>query len=416
MSDIRVQKYLSQAGLCSRRTAEEWMLEGRVKVNNTICRLLGTKIDPLVDKIEVDGKLVVPPESHVYLLLNKPQGYITSLHDPEGRPVITDLLPPRLPRVWPVGRLDWNSEGLILLTNDGKLTNLLTHPSQHLTKRYAVKIQGVLAEDSPLLEQLRAGLDIGEGEVTLPAHVSVTRIERNTWLEVIITEGRNRQIRRMFDAIGHPVMKLRRIGIGPLSIEGLRSGTYRSLALNEVLSIYEDMETEAPEAAIPSKRQLKREAQERERDGDKPRARSVGGGRAAAAAARAKSKAKPQSAHPQSDERAQGGKPQRDGRPSSAKPQGHTYGERPQRGERPQSNDRPRSDRPQRDERPQSNDRPRGERPQPHDRPRGDKPQGAQAQRPQQQGQGTRQKPQGARQSNKPASGPRAGGSRGPRK
>ena len=151
----------------------------------------------------------------------------------------------------------------------------------HLTKRYAVKIQGVLAEDSPLLEQLRDGLDIGEGEITLPAHVSVTRIERNTWLEVIITEGRNRQIRRMFDAIGHPVMKLRRIGIGPLSIEGLRSGTYRSLALNEVLSIYEDMETEAPEAATPSKRQLKREAQERERDGDKPRARSVGGGRAA---------------------------------------------------------------------------------------------------------------------------------------
>lgn len=273
MIEMRVQKYLSRAGLCSRRTAEGWMLEGRVKINNEICRELGTKIDPERDRIEVDGRLINLPETHVYILLNKPQGYITSMHDPEGRPIITDLLPKNMPRVWPVGRLDWNSEGLILLTNDGKLTHLLTHPTHHVPKHYAVKIQGRLESDDPKLKQLMEGVDIEDEEPTRPAFVQLMKVDRNSWLEVIIAEGRNRQIRRMFEAIGHPVMKLRRIGIGPLSIEGLRSGTFRSLHSEEVVSLYEALDALIPKEAQPSARQLKREQIELEQG--RPNVRAV---------------------------------------------------------------------------------------------------------------------------------------------
>lgn len=240
-------------------------MEGRVKINHEVCRELGTKIDPDKDRIEVDGRLINLPETHVYILLNKPQGYITSMHDPEGRPIITDLLPQNMPRIWPVGRLDWNSEGLILLTNDGKLTHLLTHPTHHVPKHYAVKVQGRLESDDPKLKQLMEGVEIDEdGEPTRPAFMQVSRVDRNSWLEVIIAEGRNRQIRRMFEMIGHPVMKLRRIGIGPLTIEGLRSGTFRSLHSAEVVALYEALDALIPAEAQPTQRQLRREQQEQE--------------------------------------------------------------------------------------------------------------------------------------------------------
>jgi 23S rRNA pseudouridine2605 synthase len=262
---IRVQKFLSQAGVCSRRTAEEWMEAGKVKVNGAVCRELGTKVDPERDKVEVDGRQIKPRENNIYILMNKPAGYITSLDDPEGRPVVTDLLPENMPRLWPVGRLDWSSEGLLLLTNDGELTHLLTHPEHHVNKRYAVKVQGMLEKDSALLEQVREGVEIGEGERTMPAFVEVVgHTERNTWLEVTIVEGRNRQIRRMFEVLGSSVMKLRRLSIGPLTIEGLPSGSFRSLSSSEVLSLYEALEVEAPEEAQPSRRQIKRERDDKE--------------------------------------------------------------------------------------------------------------------------------------------------------
>lgn len=265
-SKMRVQKFLSKAGVCSRRKAEEYMLQGRVKINGSVCRELGTKVDPSQDRVDVDGTQVTLPESFIYLLVNKPGNMITSLEDPEGRPVITDLLPDRMPRVWPVGRLDWDSEGVILLTNDGKLTNLLTHPSHDVVKEYAVKVQGVIEPSSPKLDELREGLDIGDDELTRPAFVRVTRSTgRNTWLEIAIGEGRNRQVRRMFDAIGHRVMKLRRLRIGPLTIEGLAAGTYRSLLSDEVEALYEELDAKLPERAKPSKRQLKRERRARER-------------------------------------------------------------------------------------------------------------------------------------------------------
>ena len=241
---VRLQKFLSQAGVCSRRTAESWMLEGRVKVNGKPCRELGTRVDPRKDSVTVDGNTVTAPDSHIYILLNKP----------------TDLLPKNMPRVWPVGRLDWNTEGILLMTNDGNLTNLLTHPSHDVAKHYAVKVQGLIPETSPLLTTLREGVDIGDDSPTRPAFVKVTGgTDRNTWLEVIIGEGRNRQVRRMFEAIDRPVMKLRRIGLGPLSIEGLSSGSFRSLSHDEVAALYDALDARIPEAAKPSKRQIKRE-------------------------------------------------------------------------------------------------------------------------------------------------------------
>ncbi len=264
--DMRLQKFLSSAGVCSRRTAERYMMFGRVKVNGKVCKELGTKVTPGKDRVEVDNKLVTLPDSYIYILMNKPGQMITSLEDPEGRPIVSDLLPRNMPRIWPVGRLDWDSEGLLLLTNDGNLTNLLTHPSHDVNKEYAVKVQGILEPGSEKLEQLREGIDIGDDTPTRPAHIVVTGTTgRNTWLEVIIGEGRNRQVRRMFEAIGHPVMKLRRLKIGPLSIDGLQSGTYRSLHPDEVYTLYEELEAVAPEKALPSKRQRKRADEQRER-------------------------------------------------------------------------------------------------------------------------------------------------------
>src|SRR5690554_1115056 len=150
-NEMRLQKFLSQSGICSRRRAEELMLGGRVKLNGKVCKELGTKIDPDKDKVEVDGKAVNAATSFIYLLVNKPPSYITSLYDPEGRPVVTDLLPKSMPRIWPVGRLDWDTEGLLIMTNDGKLTNLMTHPSHEVPKTYAVKVRGQIGERDEVL-------------------------------------------------------------------------------------------------------------------------------------------------------------------------------------------------------------------------------------------------------------------------
>ncbi len=257
--EMRVQKFLSKAGVCSRRTAEKWMKAGRVSVNGAACREMGAKVDPRTDRVEVDGKIVTLPDSYVYLLMNKPIHTITSMDDPEDRPVVVDLLPEKMPRVWPVGRLDWDSEGLLILTNDGKLTNLLTHPSHEVSKTYAVKVRGLIQPESEVLKSLREGIRLEDG-MTAPARVVVTRDNgRNTWLEVILHEGRNRQIRRMFEAVGYPVMKLRRIAIGPITIEGIGSGTYRAMTHAEVQDLYAEVEAAMPPRAIPSSRALRRE-------------------------------------------------------------------------------------------------------------------------------------------------------------
>lgn len=282
MAEMRIQKFLSQAGVASRRHAEELIEAGKVKVNNKVCKELGTKIDPDKDKVEVDGRIIDTPSSLIYLLVNKPQGYITTLDDPEGRPIITDLLPANMPRVWPVGRLDWDSDGAVLMTNDGELTNFLTHPSHDIEKTYAVKIQAVVEEEDPALIKLRQGVEIDEDLITLPAVVKVGRtMERNTWLEFRIKEGRNRQIRRMCEAVGFRVSRLRRLAIGPLSIKGLPSGHFRALDFEEVRSLYNAVGESPPEAAEASKRARKREAKER-RFSNTAKARRVSNAKAAA--------------------------------------------------------------------------------------------------------------------------------------
>lgn len=260
MAEMRVQKFLSKAGVASRRASEDLMLAGRVRINGEVCRELGTKVDPAVDRVEVDGAEVNLPDQYIYILLNKPQNYITTLDDPHDRPIITDLLPANMPRIWPVGRLDWDSEGAILMTNDGNLTHKLTHPSHEIEKTYAVKVHGVIDNEADELERMREGVEIEPGVVTKPAVVKVGRdTGKNTWLEFRIHEGRNRQIRKMCEAVGFRVSRLRRLAIGPLTIIGVSSGEFRSLTSEEVYDLYQALDEKMPERARPTKRQIKKE-------------------------------------------------------------------------------------------------------------------------------------------------------------
>lgn len=227
----RIQKILSRCGIASRRMAEEMILEGRVMVNGMIATL-GMKADITKDHIKVDGKLIRHTESLAYLILNKPKGCITSLYDSEGRPTIKDYLKGVKQRVYPVGRLDYNSEGLLLLTNDGELANAILHPSYKIEKTYRVKVDGFL--DDKKIQRLERGVKLEDG-MTAPARVRLIRkTEANSWLEITIHEGRKRQIRRMFEAIGHPVIKLKRIKINGIELGNLPSGTFRYLTQREV--------------------------------------------------------------------------------------------------------------------------------------------------------------------------------------
>jgi len=232
----RLQKLIAAAGIASRRHAEELITTGQVTVNGKTITELGAKADPEVDHIKVKGRLLNPllqKHEYVYVLLNKPKGYLSSMADPNGRPLVTDLIPSRLGRLHPVGRLDFNTEGLLLLTNDGEFTNVITSARNRIAKVYEVKVKGVPPESA--IERLRRGIAIGKGERTAPAEVRKLReIKANSWFEVTLHEGRNQQIRRMFDAIGHSVVKLRRTRIGTLDDRGLPLGKWRRLMEVEV--------------------------------------------------------------------------------------------------------------------------------------------------------------------------------------
>ena len=232
----RLQKLIATAGIASRRRAEELITSGHVNVNGKTVTELGAKADPEKDHIKVKGRLINPRlEQHenVYVLLNKPRGYLTSMADPKGRPLVTALIPSSLGRLHPVGRLDFNTEGLLLLTNDGEFTNLITSAKNRIAKVYKVKVKGVPGDSA--IERLRRGISIEKGERTAPAEVRKVRTsETNSWFEVILHEGRNQQIRRMFDAIGHSVIKLGRTRIGMLEDKRLRPGEWRRLAPGEV--------------------------------------------------------------------------------------------------------------------------------------------------------------------------------------
>lgn len=232
----RLQKLISQAGIASRRHAEELIKAGEVTINGEVVTELGTKADPAKDHIKVRGKLINPKLENrelVYVLLNKPRGYLSSVSDPEGRNLVTDLVPESLGKLYPVGRLDYMTEGLIILTNDGDLTNFLTSAKNKIPKIYEVKVKGVPSEKQ--IETLRRGVRLDDGFRTAPAEIELTgQTENNAWYKVTLIQGHNQQIRRMFDAIGHSVTKLRRIGIGHLRAEKLPLGAYRFLAPHEV--------------------------------------------------------------------------------------------------------------------------------------------------------------------------------------
>jgi len=240
---VRIQKIIAGAGLASRRAAEEWIREGRVRVNGRVAKL-GDVADPEKDSVKVDEKRVrvIPPEARTYILLNKPKGFVTTVSDPEGRDTVLHLIPGRLRRaVKPVGRLDVQTEGLLLLTDDGDLARLVTHPSTGCPKEYLVKVSGRPSEAR--LEKLRSGIRI-EGERTRPCDIewvsqtpSSAEAEGNTWLRVTLRQGRSRQIRRMFAAVGHPVSKLKRVAIGPVRDADLPSGAHRALSPREVAAL-----------------------------------------------------------------------------------------------------------------------------------------------------------------------------------
>jgi 23S rRNA pseudouridine2605 synthase len=234
----RLQKIIAAAGIASRRKAETLIAGGLVSVNGQPITELGSKADPNKDHIRVNGKLLHGPERHVYLLMNKPKGYVTTLRDPERRPTVMDLLHGVGARVYPVGRLDYASEGLLVLTNDGEFANRLMKAASHVPKTYMVKVAGNPSGEG--LARLREGISIpsdrGKRVKTAPAKIRVIRESANPWYEVTLIEGKNRQIRRMFEEVGHHVEKIKRVRYGPLELD-VHPGKFRKLTNDEVLRL-----------------------------------------------------------------------------------------------------------------------------------------------------------------------------------
>jgi len=233
--DERLQKFLARAGVASRRHGEALILAGRVRVNGEVVRILGTRVRPALDRVQVDGELV-RPERLMTLLLHKPAGYITSLSDPQGRPVVSSLLPTgEFPRLFPVGRLDWDTEGLLLLTNDGALAHALSHPRFHVRRLYHAKVKGRPTPEA--LGRLARGV-LCDGERLSALAVEVLRTApHNAWLALTLGEGRYRQVRRMCEAVGYPVVRLVRVGLGPLALRDLPRGAWRLLTPGELCSL-----------------------------------------------------------------------------------------------------------------------------------------------------------------------------------
>ncbi len=257
-NEQRLQKIVAAAGIASRRKAEELITSGRVQVNGQKVTELGSKADPDHDHIRVDGKLLKKPQQFRYFMLNKPKGVVTTVSDPEGRPTVMKFFARAGTRVFPVGRLDYQSEGLLLMTNDGELANILTSAASKVEKTYLVKVSGKPTE--AVLEQLRRGVMIERGRrgeregrvMTQPASISLVRDTDNPWYEVILTEGKNREIRKMFEEVGHFVEKVRRVGFGPLILD-VKPGEMRELNEEEVSQLKRAARKRAPSQGQPQK-------------------------------------------------------------------------------------------------------------------------------------------------------------------
>lgn len=253
--EVRLQKLIAGTGLTSRRKAEALIAAGRVLVNGKTVTELGTKVDPARDHVKVDGKHLSAAQPFVYLMLNKPKNVVSTLDDPGGRTTVKDYLRGVSVRVFPVGRLDFDSEGLMLLTNNGDLAQAMLHPRYHVPKTYLIKVKGVLTDED--IRSLEEGVRLEDG-MTSPAQVrKVRKVEANSWLEITIREGRKHQVKRMLESVGHPVIKLLRIRMGPLSLGDLQPGEFRFLTDREANGLRRLVEErvatvrEMPEAAPP---------------------------------------------------------------------------------------------------------------------------------------------------------------------
>jgi 23S rRNA pseudouridine2605 synthase len=245
MALMRLQRAIAQAGLASRRAAEEMIRQGRVVVNGRVVRELGTKVDLKHDTILVDRTPLSSISQKIYLLLYKPCNYVTTARDPQGRRTVMDLIEKSSVRLFPVGRLDYDAEGLIVLTNDGDLAHRLQHPRYGVLKTYQVKVKG--HPQGTELNALRTGVRLDEGK-TAPAEVDIIRIlPQSSWLKVVLHQGWYRQIKRMCEAVGHPVLKIKRIRYGPLQVGKLTPGAYRHLTRNEIGQLYRLVQLEQSE-------------------------------------------------------------------------------------------------------------------------------------------------------------------------
>lgn len=234
--NIRLQKIIADLGIASRREAEKIISEGRVTINGRMAKL-GDKADPEKDHIKIDGKLLLKKKVElIYIMLHKPKKVMCTVKDPEERETVLDLIKPDLKeRLWPVGRLDYHSEGLVLLTNDGELSLRLTHPRYKVQKVYEVKVKDM--PDEKKLDRLRKGVTLEDGK-TKPCEITfMKKTKENSWFRVVLSEGKRRQIRRMFHLIGHDVMKLKRVALGPLKLGKLATGSYRFLTEEEIIAL-----------------------------------------------------------------------------------------------------------------------------------------------------------------------------------
>jgi 23S rRNA pseudouridine2605 synthase len=230
----RLQKILSKTGLTSRRKAEQWIREGRVTVNGQPGSI-GAKADPLKDHIRVDGRRIAPPPSFVTLLLNKPKKTITSADDPEGRRTVFDLLPEEKPRLFPIGRLDYDAEGVLLLTNDGEMSYRLAHPSFQVPRTYWVKLKGKPSREE--IRKVSRGIMLADGPTAPCRVVALRESGENLWVEMVLREGRNRQVKRMWEKAGYSVLKLKRVEFAGLTVQGLAPGEHRILSEREVRAL-----------------------------------------------------------------------------------------------------------------------------------------------------------------------------------
>lgn len=260
---MRLQKLIAGTGIASRRKAETLITAGRVTVNGKVVTELGTKVDPERDHVKLDGKHLSSVQPFVYLMLNKPKNVMSTLDDPGGRTTVKDYLRGVSVRVFPVGRLDFDSEGLMLLTNNGDLAQALLHPRYHVPKTYLIKVKGVLTDEE--IRQLEQGVRLEDG-MTSPAQVKkIKKAEANSWLEITIREGRKHQVKRMLESVGHPVIKLMRVRMGPLSLGNLESGEFRFLTDREANALRELVEQrvasveQGEEPVVRPKRPVRRE-------------------------------------------------------------------------------------------------------------------------------------------------------------